>query len=227
MPERIHTKTVGQPVTTLQASADLAPVIHHGTPMTPRAALKAVMPGRAACVSFAHPQDVEVVEALCPRIMFRQRRVHILASGGQARRGLGRRAARLQPLLRVAGATPEAGAMGGDTRPAWCAEPVQRRPSERLAVRSDLWRSALAYGRPDRSPGAPMWPLRQGRVGLDRRPEERARRLSALSGTHEGRWPSLGLQLAAAPHDARDCGGLRLSVRQRRQHELGAERVAL
>lgn len=47
-------------------------IIHHGTPMTPRAALLAVLPGRAACVSFARPDDVEAVEAVCPRIMFRQ-----------------------------------------------------------------------------------------------------------------------------------------------------------
>jgi len=63
------------------------PVIYHGTPMTPRAALKAVLPGRAACVSFARPDDVQEVEALCPRIMFRQRRVQLLAGGAAARRG--------------------------------------------------------------------------------------------------------------------------------------------
>lgn len=47
-----------------------APTIYHGTPMTPRAALLGVMPGRAACVSFYRPDDVDAVESVCPRIMY-------------------------------------------------------------------------------------------------------------------------------------------------------------
>lgn len=45
-------------------------IIHHGTPMTPRAALLDVCAGRAMCVSFYRPDDVEVVEAISPTIMF-------------------------------------------------------------------------------------------------------------------------------------------------------------
>jgi len=48
----------------------VAPIIYHGTPLTPRAALVAVLPGRASCVSFHHPQDAEAVEATSPTIMF-------------------------------------------------------------------------------------------------------------------------------------------------------------
>ncbi len=50
-----------------------AKVIYHGTPLTPRAALLDVLPGRAGCVSFFRPDDTEAVEAVCPRVMFRQR----------------------------------------------------------------------------------------------------------------------------------------------------------
>ena len=45
------------------------PVIHHGTPMTPRAALLDVCAGRAMCVSFFRPDDVEIVERISPTIM--------------------------------------------------------------------------------------------------------------------------------------------------------------
>lgn len=45
------------------------PVIYHGTPMAPRAALEAVLPGRAACVSFYRPDNIDAVSAICPDIM--------------------------------------------------------------------------------------------------------------------------------------------------------------
>ena len=44
-------------------------IIYHGTPMTPRAALLDVCDGRAMCVSFYRPDDVEAVEAISPAIM--------------------------------------------------------------------------------------------------------------------------------------------------------------
>jgi len=47
----------------------MSPVIHHGTPMTPRSALEA-MAGRAFCVSFYRPDDVETVEKISPKIMY-------------------------------------------------------------------------------------------------------------------------------------------------------------
>lgn len=52
-----------------------APTIYHGTPLTPRDALRSVCTGRAMCISFYRPDDVEVVEAISPAIMFRQRRI--------------------------------------------------------------------------------------------------------------------------------------------------------
>jgi hypothetical protein len=45
-------------------------VIYHGTPITPNAAFEAVMPGRAACVSFYRPDQVDIAERLCPKIMY-------------------------------------------------------------------------------------------------------------------------------------------------------------
>ena len=45
-------------------------LIHHGTPLTPRAALFDVCAGRAMGVSFYRPDDAEVVEAISPAIMF-------------------------------------------------------------------------------------------------------------------------------------------------------------
>lgn len=44
-------------------------LVYHGTPMTPKAALHAVMPGRAACVSFYRPDSIADVEAVAPFIM--------------------------------------------------------------------------------------------------------------------------------------------------------------
>lgn len=80
-------------------------LIYHGTPITPRAALEAILPGRAACVSFYRPDDLEALLATCPQIMFRSRRLFIL-DGGHARwEGMGRGRARGM----VAGLLPLAG----------------------------------------------------------------------------------------------------------------------
>ena len=81
--------------------------------MTPRAALQQ-MAGRAFCVSFYRPDDVEVVEAISPAVMFRQRRVLILAGRIKSWSGLGRRSG-LETVLQMAGAEFAARPMGGDT----------------------------------------------------------------------------------------------------------------
>jgi len=47
----------------------MTPLIYHGTPLTPRAALNAVLPGRGACVSFWRPDDIEAVQQVAPFIM--------------------------------------------------------------------------------------------------------------------------------------------------------------
>lgn len=44
-------------------------VIYHGSPITPRAALLSVMPGRAACVSFKSPQDVAALAPIVSGLM--------------------------------------------------------------------------------------------------------------------------------------------------------------
>lgn len=45
-------------------------IIHHGTPLTPRDALLTVCRGRAMCVSYYRPDDVEAVEQIASYIMY-------------------------------------------------------------------------------------------------------------------------------------------------------------
>lgn len=45
-------------------------VIYHGTPIVPNAAFEAIMPSRAACISFYRPDQVHLAETHCPKIMF-------------------------------------------------------------------------------------------------------------------------------------------------------------
>ena len=44
--------------------------IYHGTPLTPNAAFRALMPGRACMVSFYRPDQVELAEEVCPSLAF-------------------------------------------------------------------------------------------------------------------------------------------------------------
>lgn len=44
-------------------------LIYHGTPLTPRDAFEAVMPGRAVCVSFYRPDSINRALDLCPFVM--------------------------------------------------------------------------------------------------------------------------------------------------------------
>lgn len=143
-----------------------APVIYHGTPLTPRAALQS-MAGRAFCVSFWRPDDAEVVEAISPDIMFRQRRVFGMEGCAQAR-GSMVHSRRLDALFRVAGTPPvSSGTMGRDTGCTGRAVPAQRQPSFDLAVR-DQRRAALAYGCANRSPLAPVRQIPARLPRLDR-----------------------------------------------------------
>lgn len=202
-------------------------VIHHGTPMTPREALLAVLPGRAAVVSFRSAGRCRCGRGELPEGHVGQWRVFILAGGSQARRGMGRRAARSYGALRLAGAEAAAWLLGGHTGSARRAQPAQRCTTEGLAVRPALWRPPLAYGRPAGSPRAALRGLRPRGAGLDRRPEERAGRLSALPGADARSGQASRQSLAGNPHDARGSGGLRLPLRQRRQHQPCAERTPL
>lgn len=197
--------------------------IYHGTPLTPRAALVSVCTGRAMCVSFYRPDDVEVVEAISPAIMFRQRRVFILEGCDASWSGMGRDAAGLVALFPVAGAAPVSSwPVGGDPRHSRRAFAVKRCAAERMAVRAK-GRTALAYGWPDRAAASPLRQVRPGLPWLDRRGQGAG--LSSLSRTNAGSGAGLGQPLAGPSHDARDTGGFRLPIRQRGQHLTSAERM--
>lgn len=210
------------------AARAVAKVIYHGTPMTPRAALLDVLSGRAGCVSFFRPDDVEAVEAVCPRVMFRQRGIQLLDGSTQARRGMGRQAARLDAVLSVAGASvARCRPMGGDTGHAGSAVPAQRQPAYGLALRHKAGRPVVAYGRPAGSFGASLRAIRHGCAGMDWRSEAGAGWLRQVSAPH-GR----GVQAARQPmaliaHDARHQGRVRLSICERRRHEPRAERTPI
>lgn len=45
------------------------PIIYHGTPMTPNNAFDGVMPGRAVCVSFYRPDQIDRAVEHCSQIM--------------------------------------------------------------------------------------------------------------------------------------------------------------
>lgn len=197
--------------------------IYHGTPLTPRAALLDVCAGRPMCVSFYHPQDVEVVEAISPAIMFRQRRFFGMDGRDETRRTLVH-SRRLDPLLSLVGAkTVRAGALVGDTRRAGCPVAAQRRTSKRLAVWTGARRPALAHGRADQSIGATVRAISARCFGVDWAPETRAGRMRGLS-TQDGRGCRAdGQHMAPVAHDARDSRCLRLPFSERRQHIAGAE----
>ena len=200
------------------------PVIYHGTPMTPRAALLDVCKGRAMCVSFYRPDDVEAVEAISPAVMFRQRRVFVLEAGATQWRGVGRSSG-LDAILRVAGASPvSSGAVGSHPRHAGRTFPAQRQPLDRVAIWA-AWIAPLAHERADRAAVAPMRPIRPGLSWMDRAGEKH--RLPRVSRTHGGSGPCAREPLAGHSHDARDRGGLRLSVRRSGCDNSSAERMAV
>lgn len=203
------------------------PVIYHGTPLTPRDALNAILPGRASCVSFFRPDDVEAVEAGCPFVMFRQRRILRMARGGEAR-GRVVHPRGLDALLRLAGATAiHAGSLGRDPGCAGCAIPAQRQPTARMAVRSIKGRAALAHGRTDRAAAAPLRAVRSRVSRLDGRGQGLPgwmRGVVSPNGRDRGDFRK---SLAHPPHDARCAGRARVSLPQRGQHLARAERSSL
>ena len=204
--------------------------IFHGTPLTPRAALNSIMPGRAACVSFYRPDDLEALLAICPQLMFRPRGVQLLDGRPACREGMGRGRARgVAPILLPMAGTDDLssrplGDHGGQSgRPV----PAQRWAAERVAVRSIARCSGLAHGRLDRSPCAPVRAISARLCRMDWRPEKGACRLSGLPSQDGRGGGSYGQCLAPAAHAARDCGRLRLSLHQRGQHQLGPERAPI
>lgn len=167
------------------------PVIYHGTPLTPRAALNAVLPGRAACVSFFRPDDLEAVLAVCPQVMFRPRGVFLLDAGDACRSGVGRirSSGMVAGLLSMArtDAVPS-GSVGDHARQPRCTFPAQRWPSQRLALRSGQGRACLAHGWADREAGSHVRAVRSRLSRMDRAPEARARRFAMPTA---GRWTRL------------------------------------
>lgn len=199
-------------------------IIHHGTPLTPRAALLDVCRGRAMCVSFYRPEDAEAVEAISPAIMFRQRRVFVLEAGAAVWQGMGA-GSRLVTVLSMAGtAALSAGALGSHPRHARGTVSAQRHVAAGMAVRSE-GRAALAHGWPDRAPAATVRSIRPGLPWLDR--SRKGHRLRGLSSPHGRGRACLGQPLARPAHDARDRRGLRLSVRLCRQHIARTKWMAL
>lgn len=198
-------------------------IIYHGTPMTPRAALVSVCTGRAMCVSFYRPDDVEVVEAISPAIMFRQRSVFILEGRNASWSGMGRDAAGLVAIFPVAGITSvPSWPVGSDPRHSRRTFAAKRCAAERMAVWSK-GRTALAYGRSDRTAAAALRQVRPSLLGLDWRGQRsRQFRISRANG---GSGAGLGQPLACPSHDARNTGSIRLPVHQRGQYITSTERL--
>ena len=198
------------------------PTIYHGTPMTPRTALNQ-MAGRAFCVSFYRPDDVEVVQQISPAIMFRQWRILVLAISSAKWAGLGRRSG-LAAVLQMAGASIAARPLGSDTGQSRRTFADQRWIAERLAFWS-MGCAALAHGQPDRSPLAALRQIRTGLLGLDWTGQGLHRWLRSMV-SQDGRGSQrLGQSVARHSHDARRDGCAGVSLQQCGQHKPCAERT--
>ena len=200
------------------------PTIYHGTPMTPRAALQQ-MAGRAFCVSFYRPDDVEVVEAISPAVMFRQWRVFILAISSAKWAGLGSGSG-LATVLQMAGAASSIRALGGNTRQPRRTFADQRRISERLALWS-MGRSALAHGQSNRTPLAPLRQIRARLLGLDWTGQGFHGWLRGMVSQDGRGCQRLWQSMARHSHDARRDGCARVSLPQCGQHQPSAERTSI
>lgn len=204
--------------------------VYHGTPLTPRAALLDLAPGRAFCVSFYAPRDVEAVEALSPAVMFRPWRLLIL-DGGKAcwpRMGRGRSAGVVAGILSMAGTPPvSARSLGNRTGQSGGAVTDQRRTSKRQSLRSIEDVACLPHGRPDRALGAALRSVRSCLSRMDRRSEARAGRMRRLS-PEDGPNRSVPRQhMASASHATRHRSRPRLSVHIGGQHFPRTEWMAL
>jgi hypothetical protein len=201
-----------------------SPVIYHGTPMTPRAALLDVLSGRGACVSFFRPDDVEAVEAVCPQVMFRQRSLQRVASCTEAR-GRVVYPFGLDAILRLAGDTSiPTGTLGSDAGCTGSAKPAQRCVIERMAVRG-TWRTALAYGRTNRPAIAAVRKASPCMPWLDRSGQTSGP--ARVSSAHGGSGAGYGQPMAPAAHDARAYRGANVSLCECGRHQSCAERVAI
>lgn len=192
--------------------------------MTPRAALLEVCKGRAMCVSYFRPDDVEAVEAISPTIMFRQWRVFNVEGRAASGAGVGGEMG-LVRLLRLAGASPvPSRQMGSHSRHAWCTVPAQRCAARPMAVRTERL-PALAHGRSDRAAAAPVRKVRPGFSWMDW--SGQALGQARVSRTNARGRSGFGQSLADNSHDARDQGGARLPLRQRRRDDTRTEWMAV
>lgn len=196
------------------------PTIYHGTPMTPRAALQQ-MAGRAFCVSFYRPDDVEVVQAISPAVMFRQRRVLVLAGRIKNWSGMGGRAG-LATLLQVAGTAFAGRPVGSDTGQPWRTVTDKRWYVERLAVWS-MGCAALAHGQPDRTAIATLRQIRPRVLGLDGQWQGLQGWLRGMVSSNGRGCGSHGQSVAGHSHDARRDGRTGVSLPQCGQHQPSAE----
>lgn len=195
-------------------------IIYHGTPLTPRSALLNVGEGRAMCVSFFRPDDVEVVQAISPAIMFRQWGIFILEAGPKTWAGVGERQG-LEPLFRLVGTEIVlAGALGGNSRHAGGSKPAQRRPLGGVA----FWAarsSIVPHGCANRAPIEALRQIRPSVSRLDRTGEEY--RLPRVSSPHGRGGPRPWVEMAYSSHDAGDGNRSFVSIHKRRQHKSGAK----
>lgn len=199
-------------------------IIYHGTPLTPRVALMEVCRGRAMCVSFFRPDDLEAVEAISPDIMFRQRGFFNVEGSAAQRRRLGGEVG-LVGLFRLVGAAPfSPRQMGCCAGYAGSSKPTQRCAITGLAFRAKR-RSALAHGCANRTANASMRAVRPSLPWVDRRRE--APRSARISSTNARGGSGLGQPLAGSSHDARHQSGVRLPLCQRGRHHPCSKRVAL
>jgi hypothetical protein len=199
-------------------------IIYHGTPITPRSALLEVCKGRAMCVSFFRPDDVEAVEAISPAVMFRQRSLFNVEGGTTQRRGVGR-ALGLVGLLWVARTSlVPSGSLGGCSRYARRTEPAQRCTSSAMAVWSE-GRTALAHGWTYRTPSTLVQSVGSGLHIVDG--QRKAPRSPRVSRAHGRSGQGFRKSLACYSHDARPEGGLGLPILQCRRDNAGSERVAV
>jgi hypothetical protein len=196
------------------------PTIYHGTPMTPRAALQQ-MAGRAFCVSFYRPDDVEVVEAISPAVMFRQRCVFVLAISVTQRERVGGRK-RLEALLPMVRAKIKNGPLGRNSRQSISSFSDKRWAFERLAFWS-MGRTFMAYGQSYRPLIEVVRQIRTSLLGMDRAGEGRRSWLRGMVSTHGRSCKRSGQPMARYSHDARGNGCAGVSFSQCGQHQFSAE----
>lgn len=192
--------------------------------MTPRAALQQ-MAGRAFCVSFYRPDDVEVVEAISPAVMFRQWRIFVLAISSSKWSRLGRGSG-LATVLQMAGTSIANRALGSNTRQPWRTFTDKRWIAKRLALWS-MGRTALAHGQSNRSLATALRQIRARLLGMDGAGQRFHSWLRSMVSTHGRSCKHVGQSMAQHSHDAWRNGCQGISFHQCGQHQPSAERTSI